>query len=403
MIYLLLTSVFILTLFLIGSIPNSSIIGNVKTSVETFEKEGLFPVSFGNQYSSLSFLSRDQYTDCLMFNLVVADNQKGTINNVITNPCYKGTYKVEEMPSNVLKLLNHEISPDTNYDWYWHGYIVFLKPLLIFLDYDGIRWFNSFLMLLSFSALLYLVKKRIGIIESLITLAVALICHGETIPYTLQYTSVFFVAVFASILLLWKPDKWNEKNIILFFFCVGAVTVYLDFLTFPVVSLGIPMLYWLLYRNDSPIQKIKYVVLLSLAWGGGYALLWATKWCLCALTYDPLVISNAMLHADKWSSSSVEHSRLFLTLGVIKKYLALIWSMNWLSVLITGCVCLFIMQKNGRWFYNNCWMLLIAIIPFVWSMVLVNHNYAHFGFTWRLIIITMLSFSFFVYRVIKTR
>lgn len=397
--YLLLTCFFILGLFGVCNIPSTSFSMHIKDSAFTLEKEGLYPVSFGNKYSSLSFLGRDQYTDCLMLNLAVSNNGKSAIEDAILNPCYKGGYNLEEWPDNLGRLADGEIKPDTNYDWYWHGYLVVLKPLLLVFNYNQIRWFNCVLMAILFCWVLLLLKKHLGNVAPLLFVGIVFIMHGETIPYTMQYASVFFIALIALIVLLsFKTFFARNNNDLLAFFAIGAVTVYVDFLTTPIVTLGIPVLFWLL-ANESD-KKVRKLISLSLMWGLGYALLWVSKWCLCAITFDPTVLENAASHADKWSGNDPENGRLFMTIGVIKRYLALIWSMNWGWGIISAIFAMCILPKVEKWWRKNAWMLLVALMPFVWSFILVNHNYEHFGFTWRNIAVCLLASSFWLYKCI---
>lgn len=398
-VYLVLTICFIISIIGITCIPLNAIKGNVVLSGNILKQEGLYPVSFGNNYSSLSFLGRDQYTDCLMLNLAVSSNGNSAIEDAILNPCYKGGYNLDEWPDNLRKLSNGEIKPDTNYDWYWHGYLVILKPLLVLFNYNQIRWFNCALMAILFCWVLLLIKKHLGKVSSLLFMGIVFIMHGETIPYTMQYASVFFVTLIALIILLsYKAFFTRNNNDLLAFFTIGAVTVYVDFLTTPIVTLGIPVLFWLLAEGSD--NKVRKLIILSLMWGLGYALLWMTKWGLCALTFDPSVLENAASHADKWSGNDPTNGRLFMTIGVIKKYLALLWSMNWAWGVISAIFAMCILPKVEKWWSKNAWLLLVACMPFAWSFVLVNHNYEHFGFTWRNIVVCLLALSFWLYKSI---
>lgn len=397
--WIVLMSIFLIGIFAVTYMPRSVIANNVMDSAETLKQEGLYPVSIGNKYSSLSFLIRDQYTDCLMLNLAVSGDSDNAFRDAILNPCYKGQYAIDEWPNNLRKLANNEITPDTNYDWYWHGYLVVLKPLLLIFNYNQIRWFNCALMAFLFCWALLLIKKHLGKIASLLFLSVAFVMHGETIPYTMQYASVFFVALIALIVLLSNKSFFaRDNNDCLAFFVIGAVTVFLDFLTTPIVTLGIPAIFWLMV--DGSDRKVRKLILLSLMWGSGYALLWVSKWGLCALTFDPSVLENAASHADKWSGNDPTKGRIFMTTGVIKKYLALLWSMNWIWGVIVAFFSMSILPKVVGWWKNNAWLLLVAAMPFVWSLVLVNHNYEHFGFTWRNIIVCLLAMSMWIYKSI---
>jgi len=398
LLYLLLVALFIVGITVPALIPHSSVEPQILKSADILSSEGLYPVSFCNKYSVQTLLfTRDQYTDCLMLNLAAAQDETNPFSSAILSPCRKGNYGLDAMPDNLRVLAANPAAADTNYDWYWHGYLTFLKPLLIFFDYGQIRWLNCLLMLVLFIWTLVLIARRIGLAAMLMFLAASLMIHGEIIPFTMQFASVFFVTLISIIVLLSFPDFFSRNNYdLLTSFAIGAVTVYVDFLTAPIVSLGLPLLVWLLYRKDR--QTLRNVVIFSLAWGMGYALLWASKWALCAMTYDPSVLENAALHADKWSSSDSTAGRMVMTMGVVKKYIALFWSMNWLWPTIVASVLLIFRHKSFPKMKENSWLLLIALMPFVWSLVLVNHNNVHFNFTCRMVIITLYALMLWVYR-----
>lgn len=399
-VWVTLALIFIGSLFIINNISIASIKNNIEESVNTLNAEGLYPVSFGNKYSSLTFLIRDQYTDCLMLNEAASGDSHHALKSAILSPCLKSGRGVDMMPDDLKQVAERTMSSNVNYDWYWHGYLVILKPLLLVFGYAGIRVFNCVLMLALVSLSLFLIRKRLGNAIAIITAGILLAIHYEVVPYTMQYFSVFFVAFLSvSVLLAFPSFFGKDKNDYYFFFIIGGVTVFVDFLTTPIVTLGIPVLYWLLL--DGSKDKIRKLILLSIMWGLGYASLWMTKWGICAISFDPSVLQNAASHADKWSGNDENIGRLGMTIGVVKKYIALVFSMNWIWGMISGIGILLLCNKKSNWFKKNGWMLIVSLMPFVWSAVLVNHNFEHFSFTWRMICISLLAMSVFVYKSVE--
>jgi len=398
--YLIVLGIFLVGSFLSNLITIASIQSNLVQSVNTLEQEGLYPVSFGNKYSDFSFLVRDQYTDCLMLNEAASVDAAHPLASAILSPCLKSGRGVEMMPDDLRQVSQGTMKPNVNYDWYWHGYLVVLRPLLVFFDYAQIRWINCGLMLILVLWVLWLMAQRLGMICVILSAGLLFAMHFETVPYTMQYVSVFFVTFIATgVLLKWNYFFAKRNNDVLAFFAIGAVTVFLDFLTVPIVSLGIPLLFWLLVKKGET-AKWKDVIVLSIAWGAGYTLLWMSKWAVCAMTFDPSVLTNAASHAEKWSVNASELGRLGMTIGVLKKYVALVWSMNWGWGLIVAAGMMKLLPKTKNWKRENSWILLIALMPMVWSLVLVNHNYAHFGFTWRLISVSLFAVAIWVYKCI---
>ena len=401
--FLSLVAIFLVSMFGICLIPTSAIAPNIKESAQTLRTEWLYPVSYGNKYATLSYLCRDQYTDCLMINLAASIDSDNPLESALTSPCLKDHKSIDELPSCLERLADGVTSPNVKYDWYWHGYLVVLRPLLLLIDYERIRLFNCFIMLVLFVLSLYLIQKKINKSVALLFLGVALLSHGETIPFTMQYASVFFVTLISICVLLWKTEYFAKENRDLYaFFAIGAITVFVDFLTMPSVSLGIPLIFWLCFLSPNiQNKKLLYkVITLSISWGIGYAILWVTKWGVCAMTFDPDVLVNAAQHADKWSGNQPEFGgRFTATFALLKRSLALLWNMNWIWLLLMMIIVLIWKRVPIKTIKQESWLLLIALIPVVWSIVLVNHDVAHFGFVWRGYITTLLALSVFFWRV----
>lgn len=400
--FISLLMLFIAGMVAVNCISSASIKNNIHRSTAIINEEGLYPTTFANKYGTNGFLARDQYTDCLMLNIAAAGDANEPMRSAILSPCYKGKYEIDKFPQHLTDLVDGVITPDTNYDWYWHGYLVVLKPLLLFFHYDQIRWINCLFMLLAFCFAIMQILKRLGLSYCLITIGTFLAMHFEFVPYTMQYFSVFFIAIISvAILLRWREFFDADNNDIIAFFAVGGITVFVDFLTTPIVSLGIPLLYYLIcYKDKTEKEMLVKTVQLSIAWSVGYAVLWASKWGICALSFDPSVIENAMSHADKWAGNGPDFGRWYMTVGVTKKYIMLGYTFNWYWVCILGTIAVVYLYIKKRLKKANLWMLFIALYPFVWSIILVNHNYEHFGFTWRMISISMLAFTLWLYQSI---
>ena len=69
-----------------------------------------------------------------------------------------------------------------------------------------------------------------------------------------------------------------------FFLIVGILTSYFDFLTYPVVTLGIPLCCYFLLESDRLWNNIKRLTGFSVSWAIGYAGMCAAKWVIADLT-----------------------------------------------------------------------------------------------------------------------
>ena len=61
---------------------------------------------------------------------------------------------------------------------------------------------------------------------------------------------------------------------------LGMAVSFLDFLTYPVLALGIPLVMYVIVRQEAGILKI---IGLSCSWAAGYIGFWSLKWILGAI------------------------------------------------------------------------------------------------------------------------
>ena len=155
--------------------------------------------------------------------------------------------------------VNGNIENTMNYARYWQGYLILFRPLLIIFNLSQMRWFNiaSFLVLLLY--FMYLLKKRFSLNVSIIY-GLSIVCSGYfTAAYTLESTPIFLTMMVASIIFLKRIDK--IKQIGVFLFVVGCIANFVDFLTVPVITLGIPLSLYLLKLMEEKKVLNSYLVI----------------------------------------------------------------------------------------------------------------------------------------------
>ncbi|BFL35734.1 hypothetical protein K380107A5_11050 [Holdemania massiliensis] len=171
-----------------------------------------------------------------------------------------------------------------NYARYWHGYLILLKPLLMFTDIQGIRIIN---MVIFYTLIMYLLINLKETCQSYmlpLSLLIGLImCYIYIIPISMQYMSVFIIMLICSLLVL--KNKGNIKRLYLILFTVGSIVNFFDFLTVPILSMGVPIIIYIYINYNEKTFSIlmKEVILLSVYWCLGYGLTWILKWIVGSL------------------------------------------------------------------------------------------------------------------------
>lgn len=281
------------------------------------------------------------------------------------------------------------------YARYWHGNLVYLKPLLFLFDYKDILTLNMLTELLLMLWIAQLLVQR-NLKYLLIPAALA---FGMLTPVAmalcLQYMPCFYVMAAACIVLL-KYSDFVRRHAGMYFLSIGMATCYFDFLTFPLITLGVPMVLYLLLVGQSWRKGVQDIVYGSVSWGIGYVVFWAEKWVLGSL------VLGENLFADAWNSLVIRSSHETEGQAITYRdalqnnfaaYDLRIWKVLF-ALLLVALLCLFalrIWQARG-WPKNDIQvlipLLLVACMPFAWYFVTVNHSYIHYGYTHKELMIT---------------
>ena len=281
------------------------------------------------------------------------------------------------------------------YARYWHGYQIVLRPLMTVFSYRQIRYINSFLLLGLMSLLIAKLYKVSGLKIALPLFLGLSACYFIIIPASLQFSSVFYIATIAGILIVNKRNTTKQFDLNIFFFVVGSITNFVDYLTVPMITLGIPLLIYLgLKANADEHFTFKEIFFYSLSWILGYAFTWIAKWAIGSLVlqrnifleaFEAVLFRTGSDLTYRFEAILTNFNLMFLNQG---NRVGLIW-----ILLIAGLMILFIFHHQNV--KANLNLLPIAVYPYIWYFVLSNHSMIHYWFTYRLQLITIFSVILF--------
>ena len=189
------------------------------------------------------------------------------------------------------------------------------------------------------------------------------------------------IALIFSIYLLQRKGKM--KNIGLSFFAVGMITNFLDFLTFPVITLAFPLVFYFVSKDEETNhlkQNIKELFLLCIAWAIGYMICWMSKWMIADIFFDKEILKNA-LHQVLYRSLGEK-----ITLGNLFIFISQTLNIVYIMCLLV-CVLLVVLYSKKVNFIYVC----IALIPIIWLIVLKNHSAIHSFFTYKNLSVTLFA------------
>ena len=353
---------------------------NAQKSIDSLEGEGWYPSA--TQLKS----SLDTY-----FHSYLPGVLDGATDGLMLE---KATRQIEGNP--LWEAMNME-----GYTYYWHGYVVILRVLLLFMDYEQFRFLNCILQLMMMFFVAHFIWEKKGQRYALALLTSYFLMMPMAMFLSLQFSWIFYIAMALSLLICYRHTWFTEKRIPYIFVIAGMLTSFLDLLTYPLYTWAFPLLLLILLSEDGQkaLNYVKTVVVSGLGWILGYAGMWFGKWALAGWIVHRNVIQEAWKEV-LFRSGSEESLNLIARLEALydnwKHYeyplytaLLAIWLTWFIYKSLNGKTKIVRQEKNGA-------DLLITLSSFVWYFVLANHTLGHHFFTYRIwgVAITGILFLF---------
>lgn len=402
--YIVLLILFTTSIIAAFTIPTSFIRKNVIESAIQIKEEGLWFKPFG-----LFLFQIDNMTDCLMMNISVSADENNTIKAAMTAEFAQpsnGGIMYHEMANTTLMAAEKGRQAATEHDEYsryWHGYQIILRPLLCIFNYKQIRIINYIIFTSLFSIVIILLYRNAGKVASLSFLAAMFATNIFIIPLALQFSTCFYIAFLSMIVLLSRPDITKDKNkSAVTFFTIGAVTSFMDFLTTPILTLGLPLAAAGMTDNKGKNTSIRNITANSIAWFGGYASLWASKWIVASIVTGENMVAGALANAQYRMGGTIVFGGKLMSFGQFFSKITESQQYKTLFVLLVIVAALatvaaaFLLYRKRAYLKPYGWLLVIAAMPALWFIVLKNHSIQHIFYTWRDWILTIWCVIIFI-------
>ena len=196
----------LLCLWAVHLIPSDLLTEHLAASEALLKEEGpsAFAVKWG--YSQL-----DNFTDNWMIHIAAYDGGQSALERSLMNYYHSWPDKEQVFDELMVQADNPEYT-DLSYERYWHGYEVWLRPLLVFTDYRHIRYINLALQLLLTAMILFTMYRR-GLKQLILPYILML---GTMLPPTLwrcmQYSSIFSIMSLGGLAMILKYRSWSESG-----------------------------------------------------------------------------------------------------------------------------------------------------------------------------------------------
>lgn len=381
-------------------LPTGGMKEHLKKDMQELNAEGMYP-SFSEYYSSDYYFNSwtlDNYTDALMLGTAVYDSDTSPLDRAMQayHPYFADSISSIDHLNRYLSGSNCD---GVSYARYWHGYLVFLKPLLYITDYLMLRTYNRVFQYVLMLALAVVLIRRCSW-KCIPPMAAAFAFLGPGfIGYSLQYSTMFYVSMAAVLILGLCHKRLKGQGLIYYFFIAGIVTNYLDFLTYPALGLGLPLiLISMLNQRKNAMVNIFNTARYSIAWGMGYGGMWIGKWAVSSLILHNNQIADSFTNVIIRSGSEVygqtisRISAILVNIEMSGEKISL--SLLFIGLIIIAAVAVWQWRKDIKIFAGYAAnLLIIAMIPFVWYLVLCNHSYEHVWMVHRLLAVTIAAIT----------
>lgn len=378
----------VLLLLLVFQLPTNKMYTHVYQSLPTLGKEFTEGIVVDGYQASLT----GNFTDCLMLFYSIYENpEHSTLEQVMHMYRTESTVSDGWAPGESLRDYCNGVVQDKelSYGRYWHGYLVLLKPLLMITNLSSIRMIMSVTQLLLVGIIIYAATKRgIG------NLAIAFLASVPFFYFVSMFTSLslsicFYIMAAAVLIVLCGHEKLKEKNRYLYFFLlVGMATAYLDFLTYPLVTLAFPLIVVLYLDKEVWKTKVQKLFSYSIQWGIGYIGLWALKWIFSDVLTGSSIIADAVGTVFERTGTAGGGNKLVGLFTVLARNLEVYF--NWSFYILALFVIIFLAFHLIK---NKCWkpdfntikekmvILGISLYPIIWYFLTQNHAEEHYMFT----------------------
>ena len=359
--------------------PDKSIKKHLAESAPAIAAEGLYPQAI----ISIKQCQMDNFTDALIMNQMYNIDRTQPITSAMRMIRSSEKGRDWDQPGLLVRRVNGETLEEQHYARYWHGSTFLFRPLFMLMDFNTIRLLLFIVSSILIVILLCAYYQQAGSMKTIALAMGFLITYGFVTQFSMQFFPVLALTVISSLLVVKhkKPDGFG-----LLFFIIGSLTCYFDLLTTPLLTLGIPLVVMLSLRGNEDFQlkgNLLETSKLILLWGLGFALTFATKWALASLILgqdifaDAYEVSLYRMEAEeftRWDAVTVNFGMLNL----------------WIIGIAAVCLLLFAIIKHLKISYKKAVLFfIIALMPYVWYLLLANHSYQHWWFTYRLQAITV--------------
>ncbi len=259
----------------------------------------------------------------------------------------------------------------------WHGYQLWLRPLLVFVDIEKIRpIFFFFVNLTAFLLCLRLNKYFNSYLAFLPFFISFLLFDYSFVSLSFLLGTDILIALVGSYFVL-KYYKLSQGQLLYRIFgIIGMVASYFSMCNMPMLTVGFPLVTWLAAENRQSSAGLKYkiasIIAFSFCWLLGYSILTFSKLYLAKF----LVGAKSGVYALKWYTGCIHGYTLLDKFKMSNELLTSITHGQYILafiifVLILSFVVVLLKKKSVKNYFTNAIpYLFVSIYPYIWCVVM---------------------------------
>lgn len=402
LIYMVTLSILVLALIATTAIPNEAIYDNMVKSAECYKNEAPYQQDESGKLNRIA----DNYADNILLNILWNMKSDTPLQSALNTQYYNG----EENGLNygLYQTITEGKEPNTDYTRYWHGMVVFLRPLHLWFTIAEIKWIGlgAAVLLLIANSLLLLSRKQYFAAAALPLSYVGV--HFWLIVKSAEYQPAIIISLLMSLLFV-ALEKKGERWLVSLAVISGVLIGFFDFLTTEIMTILIPLALVLLIRQAEGSLKawkdeLPFLIKSMLAWGISYGITFVMKWSMASLVLGEnkflMAFSSAAERVAGTGSEETQPLYLQIPFAVIGNLSTLFGGIARVDLVALGIGLLVSIGVCGSVFYLfrgdyhkdiTVLMLLLGVVPYIRYLVLNNHSYLHEFFTYRAQAVSILA------------
>ncbi len=279
-------------------LPVSNIIQNLNQSIDEISTE-----RFANIWMEGAEARNDDWSEGMIISMAVKSADKSDIFIAPLNLCGISVGDLGPTESVAAYVsdpsIDYKISSNNRY---WNGLVMILKLELSFFNLTEVRLLNMLIQLILLGIIFYMMGKQNMKDEMIPFLFMIMVMNPATLSMSLKLIPEYIIMLAGCIFILSRPDAYfkNSEKAVITFSVIGSLTSFFNMLSFPLITFGIPVMFYIWKTKRITRVKIKTVLAIAVSWCMGYLVCWFCKWIACTLFTDENLIANALARAERY-------------------------------------------------------------------------------------------------------